>query len=232
MIVTHVSSGMFLEKDQDFIKLNGRFISPHCIISLPENIAFQLMGAALEKNPDEAVPEDWDLTLSDLIDRTRGSRKIVQDAAHITDKEMQDILPIHPYTALLLKYISSAFASNQRSMFSFIKGESLNDDDEDEKRGFQWFIDKYGPDDDNPLLTIDMLWEYFYDRGKEDLDRDVRSVLDYYNRALKRQLDSDEKRVLKTVLLLQAISDNSGDSVELFIPNKKNIGESLRRLRY
>ena len=34
-------------------------------------------------------------------------------------------------------------------MFSFIKGESLNDDDEDEKRGFQWFIDKYGPDDDN-----------------------------------------------------------------------------------
>lgn len=227
MIVTHVSSGMFLEKDQDFIKLNGRFISPHCIISLPENIAFQLMGAALEKNPDEAVLEDWDLTLSDLIDRTRGSRKIVQDAAHITDKEMQDILPIHPYTALLLKYISSAFASNQRSMFSFIKGESLNDDDEDEKRGFQWFIDKYGPDDDNPLLTIDMLWEYFYDRGKEDLDRDVRSVLDYYNRALKRQLDSDEKRVLKTVLLLQAISDNSGDSVELFIPNEKNIEKAF-----
>lgn len=218
MLVTHVSSGLFHEKDQDFIKLNGRFVSPHCIISLPENIAFQLMGAAMEKNKDEEVLADWDVTLGDLIDRTRESRKIVKEAAHITEKEMRDILPIHPYTALLLKYISSAFDSNQRSMFSFIK-----DDHGDEIKGFQWFIDNYGPEDENPLLTIDMLWEFFYDKGKEYLAHDVRSILDYFNRAANQHLDSDEKRVLKTVLLLQAISQNAGDTVELFIPNEKNI---------
>ena len=135
---------------------------------------------------------------------------------------MVDILPIHPYAALLLKHISSAFDSNQRSMFDFIKN-----DRGDEIKGFQWFIDNYGPDDDNPLLTVDMLWEFFYDKGKEYLAHDIRSILDYYNRAGNQRLDSDQKRVLKTILLLQAISQYAGDSVELFIPNEKNINNAF-----
>ena len=222
VLVTHVTQGLFHERDQDFIKLNGRFVSPHSLISLPENIAFQLMGAAMEKNQDPAVLEDWDVALDDLVDRTKESRKLVKAVAHISDKEMMDILPIHPYAALLLKYISSAFDSNQRSMFDFIKN-----DRGDEIRGFQWYIDNYGPEDDNPLLSVDMLWEFFYDKGKEYLAHEVRSILDYYNRATNNRLDSDQKRVLKTILLLQSISQYAGDSVELFIPNEKNINNAF-----
>lgn len=222
ILVTHVTQGLFHERDQDFIKLNGRFVSPHSLISLPENIAFQLMGAAMEKNEDAAVVEDWEIALEDLIDRTKDSRKLVKAVAHISDKEMMDILPIHPYAALLLKHISAAFDSNQRSMFDFIKN-----DRGDEIKGFQWFIDNYGPEDDNPLLSVDMLWEFFYDKGKEYLAHDIRSILDYYNRAGNQRLDTDQKRVLKTVLLLQAISQYAGDSVELFIPNEKNLDNAF-----
>ena len=222
ILVTHVTQGLFHERDQDFIKLNGRFVSPHSLISLPENIAFQLMGAAMEKNDDAAVKEDWDIALDDLIDRTKESRKLVKAVAHISDKEMVEILPIHPYAALLLKHISAAFDSNQRSMFDFIKN-----DRGDEIKGFQWFIDNYGPEDDNPLLSVDMLWEFFYDKGKEYLAHDIRSILDYYNRAGNQGLDTDQKRVLKTVLLLQAISQYAGDSVELFIPNEKNLNNAF-----
>lgn len=222
VLVTHVTQGLFHERDQDFIKLNGRFVSPHSLISLPENIAFQLMGAAMEKNQDPAVLEDWELALGDLTDRTQDSRKLVKFVAHISDKEMTDILPIHPYAALLLKHISSAFDSNQRSMFDFIKN-----DRGDDIKGFQWFIDNFGPEDDNPLLSVDMLWEFFYDKGKEYLAHDIRSILDYYNRAGNQRLDSDQKRVLKTVLLLQAISQYAGDSVELFIPNEKNLNNAF-----
>lgn len=115
VLVTHVTQGLFHERDQDFIKLNGRFVSPHSLISLPENIAFQLMGAAMEKNKDEVVLADWEVALGDLTDRTQASRKLVKSVARITDKEMiHDILPIHPYAALLLKHISSAFDSNQQ----------------------------------------------------------------------------------------------------------------------
>lgn len=222
ILVTHVTQGLFHERDQDFIKLNGRFVSPHSLISLPENIAFQLMGAAMEKNTDPAVVEDWELAIDDLEDRTKESRKLVKSIARISDKEMKGILPIHPYAALLLKHISSAFDSNQRSMFDFIKN-----DRGDEIKGFQWFIDNYGPEDDNPLLTVDMLWEFFYDKGKEYLAHDIRSILDYFNRAGNQRLDSDQKRVLKTVLLLQAISQYAGDSVDLFIPNEKNINNAF-----
>lgn len=222
VLVTHVSSSLFHEGDKDFIKLNGRFVSPHSQIALPENIAFQLMGAAMEKSKDPAIIEEWDETVEDLADRTKKSRKAVSDAAKIKDSEMLGILPIHPYTALLLKHISSAFDSNQRSMFDFIKN-----DRGDEIKGFQWFIDNYGPEggegSDNPLLTVDMLWEFFYDKGKDNLAHDVRTVLDYYARTANRGLDSEEKRILKAVLLLQAISQHAADSVEMFIPNEKNI---------
>lgn len=222
MLVTHVSSGLFHEGDSDFIKLDGRFVRPHSLISLPENIAFQLMGAAMEKNQDETVLEDWEDITDELSDRTKEARKLVKGIAHIEDKELKDILPIHPYTALLLKHISSAFDSNQRSMFDFIKN-----DRGDEIKGFQWFIDNYGPEDENPLLTIDMLWEFFYEKGRDSLAHDVRSVLDYYNRSGNQRLAEDEKRVLKAVLLLQAISQHAGDSVELFIPNEKNIDNAF-----
>lgn len=222
IIVTHKSAGLFDDADKDKSKILDRFIKPTCIIELPENMAFQLMGAAMEKNSDEAVLEDWEMTVDDLYDRTHDSRKIVKSSANISDKELKNILPIHPYTALLLKHISSAFDSNQRSMFDFIKN-----DRGDEIKGFQWFIDNYGPDDDNPLLTIDMLWEFFYDKGKQYLSNDIRSILDCYSRAAAKQLDNNEKRVLKTVLLLQAISQKVGDSVELFIPNEKNINNAF-----
>lgn len=218
VLVTHVSSGLFHEGDKDFIKINGRFINPHCLISLPENIAFQLMDAAMEKNKDEQVRKEWDEIADDLADRTKEARKIVQGIAKIGDKEMTGILPIHPYTALLLKHISAAFDSNQRSMFDFIKN-----DRGDEIKGFQWFIDNFGPAADNPLLTIDMLWEFFYDKGRDLLTQDIRSILDYYTRSANQKLDSEEKRILKTVLLLQAISQHAGDAVELFVPNDKNI---------
>ena len=222
ILVTHVSSGLFHEGDKDFIKLNGRFVNPHSLISLPENIAFQLMGAAMEKNKDKVVQDDWADVTDELSDRTRESRKIVMGIASIKEKEMLDILPIHPYTALLLKHISSAFDSNQRSMFDFIKN-----DRGDEIKGFQWFIDNYGPEDDNPLLTIDMLWEFFYDKGRDLLAHDIRTVLDYFTRSQNQKLDADEKRILKTVLLLQAISQHAGDSVELFIPNEKNVDHAF-----
>lgn len=222
LLVTHVSSGLFHERDNDFIKLNGRFVNPHSLISLPENIAFQLMGAAMEKNKDVTVLKDWENITDELSDRTKDARKLVKSVARLEDKEMKDILPIHPYTALLLKHISSAFDSNQRSMFDFIKNDRGN-----EIKGFQWFIDNYGPEDDNPLLTIDMLWEFFYDKGKDFLAHDIRAVLDYFGRSGNQNLDNDEKRVLKTVLLLQAISQHAGDSVELFIPNERNIDNAF-----
>jgi hypothetical protein len=217
-IVTHQSQALFPENDQDYSKLNDRFVRPHCQITMPNNIAFQLIGAALQKKSDISATENWNYIQGDLTERTSESRRIIEDAAGITSGQMREILPIHPYTALMLKYISSTYDSNQRSMFDFIKN-----DRGDEIKGFQWFIDNYGPYCQNPLLTLDMLWGFFYERGRDNLAPETRSTLDYFNNPANSLLPEEEKRVLKAVLLLQAISENSGENYNLFVPNEKSI---------
>jgi hypothetical protein len=222
IIVTHNAQHIFKDTDKDRKKIMDRFVQPICYIELPENMAFRLMGEAMEEKKDPVVQEKWRETRDDLYNRTHDSRELVKEKAHIDDKELKKILPIHPYAALLLKYISSAFDSNQRSMFDFIKN-----DRGDEIKGFQWFINHCGPIDQNPLLTVDMLWDFFYEKGKEHLASDIRAILDCYVFAENKNLDSEKQRVLKTVLLLQAISQKAGDSVELFIPNEKNLNNAF-----
>lgn len=222
IIVTHDVENIFSANDKDFGKIKGRFIDPICRITLPDTMAFRLLGAAMEKKDDPVIRKEWNETVDDLYDRTHESRNLIKNKAHISDKELQSILPIHPYTALMLKDISAAFGSNQRSMFDFIKN-----DRGDDIKGFQWYIKNCGPYDENPLLTIDMLWEFFYENGKELLTPDIRAILDCYPRAAAHKLDRDENRVLKAVLLLQAISQRTGNTVELYIPNDKNLDNAF-----
>ena len=217
-IVTHKSTALFDGTDKDQRRILDRFVSPICHIELPENMAFRLMGQAMEKKDDEIISREWKDAADYLNDSLRDSRKKVVETAKITEKELMGVLPIHPSTALLLKHISSAFDSNQRSMFDFIKS-----DRGDEIKGFQWFIDHCGPDADDPLLTVDMLWDFFYEKGKDNLAISIRNILDSYHRQNVNLLMSEEKKVLKTVLILQAISQRVGDKVDLFIPNEKNL---------
>ncbi len=226
VIVTHKSEGLFHDTDSDKKKILDRFVKPTCNIELPENMAFKLMGAAMEKKDDKQVLDEWVIYSDDLNSRLHDSRSLVMKQAHITEDELRNILPIHPYTALLLKYLSTAFDSNQRSMFDFIKNNRG-----EEVKGFQWFIDNHGPEDDyGNILTIDMLWDFFYEKGKEHLSTDIRTILDSFNRQNIEEMTEEEQRVLKTILLLQSISQRLNNkvnaSVELFIPNEKNISNA------
>ena len=222
IIVTHNVTHIFPEGDKDWKKIMDRFINPICNIELPENMAFKLMGQAMQESRDEEVREDWHDTRDSLYERTHESRVLVKKKANIDDTTLKSILPIHPYAALLLKYISSAFDSNQRSMFDFIKN-----DRGDEIQGFQYFIDHNGPDDDNPYLTVDMLWDFFYEKGKEFLSHDIRTILDCFPLSKSKNLDENEERVLKTILLLQAISQRTGNTVDLFIPDERNLDNAF-----
>ena len=190
-IVTH-KSDIFFENAKDDVKtkINGRFIAPHCSIELPDNMAFVLTAHAMQKVEDPAVIKEWDQTVDDLYDLTHDSRTEVIKAAKIGEKELKGVLPIHPYAALVLKHIASAFDSNQRSMFDFIKN-----DRGDEIKSFQWFIDNYGPEDDETLLTVDLLWDFFYEKGKDQLAPQIRTILDVYGRTESHNLMAKQKRV-------------------------------------
>lgn len=170
VVVTHESGHLFATADSTWTKVRDRFIPVQ--IALPDNIAFNLIGHAFDVKP--AARSDWDNLAEDLNGRVNSSRAEVMKQANITDPQViKAIMPLHPMAALLLKNIASAFKSNQRSMFDFIKSSNT-----DNVKAFQWFIESHGPEDEHPLLTVDMLWNFFYEKGRDNLSADIRLILD------------------------------------------------------
>ena len=217
LIVTHKAEGYFSDGDPDKRKILDRFVSP-IHISLPENIAFELMHEALKVTDDVDKAAKWEKHRKSLEDRTMQSRSAVSKKIGLTDKDLSNVLPIHPYAALILQHISIYYTSTARSMFNFIK----NDEGEDVK-AFQWFIDRYDFSSQNPFVTIDMLWNFFYETGSQKLADGIREVLSCYTQKMDKELMEDEKRVLKVILLLQAISERMSGNRDIFLPNNKNL---------
>lgn len=184
-------------------------------ITLPDNIAFELIGHAFSVKP--AAKANWKRMTEDLNSYVTNARKAVIKATNINDQNvMRDILPIHPIAALVLKNIASAFQSNQRSMFDFIKTPKDMD-----VNAFQWFIQNTSPLSDRPFLTVDMLWDFFYEKGKDYLSSDIRLILDTFPQ--QTQLNDKEKIVLMTVLIMQSIDQRLGGALPILKPTDQNL---------
>ena len=213
IVVTHESGQLFTTADTTWKKVRDRFIPVQ--IALPDNIAFNLIGHAFNVKP--AAKAQWDILADDLNDRVKNSRSKVMSVAKIDNQQvMKDIMPLQPMAALLLKNIASAFKSNQRSMFDFIKSSNTDD-----VKAFQWFIQKTGPFEAHPLLTVDMLWNFFYEKGRDNLTSDIRLILDTFPQ--QQNLREDEKAVLKAILSLQAIDQRLGGTIDLFKATDQNL---------
>ncbi len=216
IVVTHESQQLYVSDNDrgSQSKVSDRFIT--IPIVLPDNIAFDLIGHAFTVKP--AALSDWEtLVDGDLGAQTNSARAAVMKVTNISKQQvMKDIMPIHPMTALLLKNIASAFKSNQRSMFDFIKTSNKED-----VKAFQWFIDNTGPFDEHPLLTVDMLWDFFYERGKNNLTSDIRLILDTFQQ--QQNLREDEKIVLKAILIMQAIDQRLGGTIDLIKATEQNL---------
>ena len=225
MIVSHESRSLFLNAETAK-KILDRFVPP-VKIELPENMAFRLMAQAMKTTQDAMLKSEWEEYKGELTDDLAGvcsyitssmkSTSTLGQKTVLSEQELQAIVPIHPYAALLLKHLSVAFSSNQRSMFDFIISNDMTD-----AKAFKWFINNYGPLDRPNLLTIDMLWDFFYGKGQNGLNDDVRVILDSYSLLRSDKMTPDEQQVLKTVLLLQAIYLRISD-VELLKPNEQNV---------
>lgn len=218
VIVTHPLSSLAKEYDSrdktnPWSVVQQRFDKVE--ITLPDNIAFELIGHAFSVKP--AAKANWKRMTEDLNSYVTNARKAVIKAANINEQNvMRDILPIHPIAALVLKNIASAFQSNQRSMFDFIKTPKDMD-----VNAFQWFIQNTSPLSDRPFLTVDMLWDFFYEKGKDYLSSDIRLILDTFQQ--QAQLNDKEKIVLKTVLIMQSIDQRLGGALPILKPTDQNL---------
>lgn len=212
VVVTHPISSLSTNDDSWKI-VQQRFDKVE--ITMPSNIAFDLIGDAF-KPKTEAV-ESWMQLTDDLNARLHSSRHAVMKSTDVSKEAvMRNMLPIHPMAAIVLKNIATAYQANQRSMFDFIKTPKELD-----TKAFQWFIQNFGPTDDRPLITIDMLWDFFYVKGSGYLSSDIKLILDTFPQ--QTMLQEKEKVVLKTILIMQAIDQRLGGAVEVLKPTDQNL---------
>lgn len=220
IIVTHYASQIFADGDQAGRIVIDRFQRQE--IKMPDSIAFRLIGHALKVKPEHL--DEWKDLADDLNSRMPTSRrKVVQMLKGVKEEHLRKMLPFHPYAALILKNIANLFDSNQRSMFNFIV------DDTPDLHAFNWYINEHGPEsEEDRLLSVDLLWDYFYKTGhgsvglgKSNLDQMVRSILDVYPRE-ESKLIKDEQRVLKIVLMFQALAKKLNNQAE-FLATEENL---------
>ena len=240
VIVTHESDGLISNRS-DRSKISDRFLSPRVHIELPDNMAFQLMAQAMKETDDAEMKKEWSTIVKPGLNsrlgtvRTRittGAKKHAKAGAKtiLSDDDLQKIVPLHPYAALILKHISRVFTSSQRSMFDFIvardpDAESIEDSDENILvcRAFKWFINHNGVMSSSNLMTVDMLWDFFNAKAGGNMNPDALEILNNFDTLTSEyHLDSDQQRVLRTVLLMNAICTRVQEA-DMLMPTYENI---------
>ncbi|MDR1766155.1 MAG: hypothetical protein LBR77_08740 [Lachnospiraceae bacterium] len=227
-IVTHQTNSVITNReDQAWKVVRQRY--DFVEITLPDSIAFDLIASALDVVPETQAA--WNRVADELVNSyTKESRDAVVKQIEKTDHThkvnpdvFKKIMPIHPFAAMVLKYIASAFEANQRSMFDFIKTGDAD------VHAFQWFIVHTSPEDERMLFTVDLLWDFFYEKGRGNLTPDIQAIMDTYPR--QTGLQPKEESVLKAILILQAIDQRTGGTVDLFHVTPVNLFYAFEGVR-
>lgn len=226
ILVTHFTGNLFSENDPGARVIMDRFKLREII--LPDYTAFKLLGHALKVK--DGADAEWSAIRDDANSRLEEARiGVSKMVPALRRDDFKNILPFHPYAALILKNVAEKFDSNQRSMFNFVA------DKDPDARAFQYFIKTYGPEDAE-FLAIYHLWDYFYATGKgkmgvgrENLKQQIRTILDAYPLIAQKYADPDNperdsltQKVLKTIVILQALRAYTPDA-KFFRATEENL---------
>lgn len=128
---------------------------------------------------------------------------------------IQNLFPLHPYTAFLCSKMANIMGSANRSVLKFMN---------DEKNGFACFINDSTNYDLKMMLTADWLWDFFYSEFVDDPL--CAAFINVYNSNKDKvnQMVDDYLRVFKVILLLNALGMKFKGTPEKYAPNDKNLG--------
>jgi hypothetical protein len=213
--VTHTDISSYVAAGSESAKkANNRFTFKR--LDLPNETALKLAADAFVVKPEKAT--EWTQERDVLWHSVNGVAEnyMVVNKAGIDAADFKGILPLHPMAAFLLKHLSVAVGANQRSMFEFLNGEE-----------FKSFIEKGGLDvSGHQFLTVDHLWRYFVERDDLGTGQAVQEARGEYARR-EQDLQPDERRVFKAVLLFGLIEQMQGTGHPLLSVTVENIQRSF-----
>ena len=215
MPVTHTDISSYVATGSESAKkANNRFKFKQ--LDLPNETALKLVADAFVVKSERAT--EWTQERDVLWHSVNGVAEnyMVVNKAGIEAGDFKGILPLHPMAAFLLKHLSVAIGANQRSMFEFLNGEE-----------FKTFIEKGGLDvSGHQFLTVDHLWRYFVERDDLGTGQAVQEVRAEYARR-EQDLQPDERRIFKAVLLFGLIEQMQGTGHPLLSATVENIQRSF-----
>lgn len=137
------------------------------------------------------------------------------ESSSTEEKEhIQNLFPLHPYTAFLCSKMSNIMGSANRSVLRFMNDETC---------GFKRFIDDPTNFELRMMLTADWLWDFFYSEFQnETLSANFTAVY-ASNRIKVDQMGDDYMRVFKVILLLNALTNKFKSSPERYAPSEHNL---------
>lgn len=130
-------------------------------------------------------------------------------------EHIQNLFPLHPYTAFLCSKMSNTMGSANRSVLNFIN---------DANNGFKKFIDDPTNYEQKMMLTADWLWDFYYSAFVKDPQ--CAAFASVYSSHIARVsgMSDDHVRVFKVILLLNALSTKDvRKQQERYAPIDKNI---------
>ena len=211
-IVSHRGPGTQININQDIIdKIMDRFERKH--YTMEPVATYELMEKSIKKEKEwEEVKNRFTNQIAPLIEKIAGNE------GPNVKKALENLYPIHPYTAYLSTFMAEAIGSTERSIFRF-----LNDENTD--YGFKKFIDTFDIED-RFFLTADYLWDFFYDDIDKFDDDKVSSAIRTYKLHHPKLVELDEEYlvVFKVILLLNILYKIAKiGQGHLAVPSKRNI---------
>ena len=203
LYVVHRSSEMVDSMGKErYQMITNRFHTAEFHISA--DASYDLIAGSFRARP--GMDEHWKEERKAVVNQIK---KYLPDMSGLDDKISEKIdylCPMHPMTIKLLSRVAENFAAAQRTLFRFMKDQSLSD------QGFIGYINKYGPTDQACWLTPEWLWDYFFTRESDYSDKDTKAAEFIRHFEESRHLvESDEStfRVFKVAMLLLAVMSST-----------------------
>lgn len=129
-------------------------------------------------------------------------------------QHIQNLFPLHPYTAFLCSKLANIMGSANRSVLRFMN---------DEQCGFKKFIAEPTNFDQKLTLTADWLWDFFAAEFANEPSCAAFTNLFATQSARVDKMGDDYTRAFKAIMLLNALSIKFKSSPERYAPNDRNL---------
>lgn len=211
-IVSHRTINTDKVKGQDAKHVEDRFSVVK--YQMEDVTTYHLLAHSLKKN-------DTYEEIQELYNQEK-FKEIIRyiDGDNISIENLKNMLPIHPYSGLILSMISRQLKSSNRSIFEFLYA----------KDGLESFFDK----NIDTLMDIGYLWDYFIKTFDEDEKYHIYTAK--YAQFQDKKMDGRYLHIVKSILLLNVINKVIGGDelnfTKILKPNRENLKYIFRFTQY